>query len=339
MIHMKLILYAPRFYPMLGGLERVTMAWANALQSMGHQVSVITTTPCNEAETYSFKLLRNISFAKQVRIIQHADAVLCMNISLKVLPMLLLARKPLLVSHHTLLTDGKYKFQWRQQAKRWICNNMARLNICCSAFVAAPLKKTTVVHSPFDESIFYNRLLQKAQGSLLFVGRLVSDKGVSGLLQAFAQAKATYRQALTLTICGEGPERAALETYAMQNGLQSTVFFKGVVSQQEAAHLMNTHEVLIVPSLVEPFGTVVPEGLACGCKVIASNIGGLPEAAGGMALMVPAADVAALATAIVHALSQVSVADSAQLTAHLHTLNTMVTAAQIANAIHRVTAK
>lgn len=330
---MKLVFYAPRFYPLVGGLERVTMAWAHAMHEQGHDITVLTTTAWNGAEIAEYSVRRNASVGEQIRMMKAADAVLCMNISLKALPLLIRAGKPLLVSHHTLLTDGRYKFQMRQQLKRWICNRFAKLNICCSAFVAKPLKNTVVVHSPYNADLFYNKHVPRAAGSLLFVGRLVSDKGVHVLLRAFAKAKAMYDGPLTLKICGDGPEKGALHQFVLQQGLQDSVLFSGSVSQEQAAQLMNTHQLLLVPSLVEPFGTVVPEGLACGCSVICSNTGGLPEAAGAFATLVAPNNEDGLAKEIVSKLYEPLRLPQHKLAAHLHTLSTSYSVHEVLSSI------
>lgn len=309
------------------------MAWAQAMHEQGHNVVVLTTTPLQGEEVAAYKVYRNISAGEQVRIMKTADAVLCMNISLKALPLLIRAGKPLLVSHHTLLTDGRYQYQLRQQLKRWLCNHYAKLNICCSAFVAKPLKHTVVVLSPYNADLFYNKQLPRAAGSLLFVGRLVSDKGVHVLLRAFAKAKAMYQGPLTLQICGDGPEKTALQQFAAEQKIQDAVFFAGSVSQEQAAQLMNTHQILLVPSLVEPFGTVVPEGLACGCNVICSNTGGLPEAAGAFATLVAPNDEDGLAKEIVSKLYEPLLLPQHKLAAHLHTMSIPFSVQQVLSSI------
>jgi glycosyltransferase involved in cell wall biosynthesis len=62
---------------------------------------------------------------------------------------------------------------------------------------------------------------------------------------------------------------------------------------------LNSASILVVPSTFnEPFGIVALEGIACGCAVIASRGGGLPEAVGPCGLTFPNGDVAALTNCI-----------------------------------------
>ena len=114
----------------------------------------------------------------------------------------------------------------------------------------------------------------------MFLGRLVSDKGVDVLLEALGLLAARgVRPGLTVT--GDGPERPALEAQARRLGIAGQVRFLGSRHGEEIVRLLNAHRVLVVPSLYdEPFGIVALEGIACGCLVIGSRGGGLKEAIG-----------------------------------------------------------
>jgi glycosyltransferase involved in cell wall biosynthesis len=299
-----LVFYSPRFLPLLGGLERVVWLWATALSEAGHEVAVITSTPAEQPDAFPFRVLRRSGLRTQLQYMRRADAVVQVNISLKGLPLLWLSGKPLIISHHTLLTNGRYRWRPQQQLKLWLCNQVARANICCSQYVARQFSHcTVVVHSPYQATAFTNLHLPRTPASVLFVGRLVSDKGADLLVDAFAQVVKQVPLA-TLTICGAGHERQALERQVAQLGLQASVTFAGAVSSQKLVQLMNTHLVVAIPSRVEPFGTVVAEALACGCRVITSNAGGLPEAGGGFAAVVAMGEVAALAAAMVEQLQR-----------------------------------
>jgi glycosyltransferase involved in cell wall biosynthesis len=84
-----------------------------------------------------------------------------------------------------------------------------------------------------------------------------------------------------LTVVGEGPERPELEGQARRLGIADRVELLGTRTGEELVRLLNRHRVLVVPSRYnEPFGIVALEGIACGCVVLGSEGGGLPEAIG-----------------------------------------------------------
>jgi glycosyltransferase involved in cell wall biosynthesis len=97
-------------------------------------------------------------------------------------------------------------------------------------------------------------------------GRLSRQKGFDLLLEAFAQAVATGVTG-SLTVLGEGPERALLTARAQALGLEAAVRFAGFRDNPYAyfAHA----DVFVLSSRYEGLPNVVLEALACGCPVIA----------------------------------------------------------------------
>lgn len=137
---------------------------------------------------------------------------------------------------------------------------------------------------------------------LLTVGRLIFQKGHHVAIEALAllRHRLPDRQ-WSLTICGEGPERALLSGRACQLGLRDAVRFTGAVSQEQVAAEMHAADVLLVPSLrgadgsQEAFCRVALEGLASGLAVVASDTGGLGEAVADAGVLVRAGSAVALA--------------------------------------------
>lgn len=112
-----------------------------------------------------------------------------------------------------------------------------------------------------------------------FVGRLVDWKAVDLLLEAFARA---CREApMSLLVIGDGAEAVRLREQARALGVLATaadqpggVHFAGWLPQPEAARLLATQQVLVLPSLLECGGAVVLEAMALGLPVIATDWGG-----------------------------------------------------------------
>lgn len=142
-----------------------------------------------------------------------------------------------------------------------------------------------------------------AKGPLvLFVGRLVPYKGVSGLLSAISRIPAS------LVVVGEGPLRPSLERQAAANGLSERVRFAGEVDERELAALYQACDVFALPSITrqETFGVVQLEAMTRGKPVVSTRLQtGVDwvNRDGETGVVVPPGDVDALAAAIDRLLS------------------------------------
>lgn len=133
---------------------------------------------------------------------------------------------------------------------------------------------------------------------ILGIGRLVPQKGFDVLIDAFAQS--ACRSSHDLLIAGEGSERGELERIVQDRGLVNSVHFVGRADRPTATALFAACAFFVLPSRQEPMGIVNLEAMAAGKAVIATRTGGVPEICldDETALLVPPADVGALATAM-----------------------------------------
>jgi glycosyltransferase involved in cell wall biosynthesis len=106
------------------------------------------------------------------------------------------------------------------------------------------------------------------QPVILFCAKLQPWKRPMDLLQAFAQV--AFPGSL-LIFAGEGPQRSALETEVTRSGLQQRVKFLGFVNQSQLPALYSAADLMVLPSIYEPFAVVVNEAMCCGCPVIVSD--------------------------------------------------------------------
>jgi glycogen(starch) synthase len=111
---------------------------------------------------------------------------------------------------------------------------------------------------------------------VLCVGRLVPQKGIEYLIRAVPRIVGRFPEAKFI-IVGEGWLRGQLEYIARSTGHQWKLTFTGWIPDQELVALLNSADVLVVPSIYEPFGIVALEGMAAGVPVVASDVGGLAE--------------------------------------------------------------
>jgi len=169
--------------------------------------------------------------------------------------------------------------------------------ICVSDYLRRELEtkvpeargKTEVVSSGVDLERFTVAPPPDRPTRFLAIGVLDERKNVVRLADAFALADL---DGATLTFAGDGPLRAAL---AGREGVR----LLGRVRHDEIAKLVGESHVVCQPSLLEPLGQALLEGMAGGRSVVATRIGGPPEFVPPEAgILVDPLDVAALAAAL-----------------------------------------
>jgi glycosyltransferase involved in cell wall biosynthesis len=136
------------------------------------------------------------------------------------------------------------------------------------------------------------------QAIILFCAKLQPWKRPLDLLQAFAEAGP---EESILVFAGEGPQRAQLEAEAVKRGIQHRVKFLGFLNQSQLPALYSAADVLVLPSVYEPFAVVVNEALCCACPVIVSDQVGAARdlvAPVNPQFIFPAGDVPALANVL-----------------------------------------
>ena len=129
-----------------------------------------------------------------------------------------------------------------------------------------------------------------------FVGRLVPAKGVGVLLDA---ARRLRPDVPATWVVGGGPLKRRLEAVARREGLFPRVRFLGERGYDEVVRLLAAADVVVLPSIHEPYGVSLHEGMAAGCAALASDAVGAAELVeeGASGHVVPAGDAAALAAA------------------------------------------
>lgn len=291
------------FDPSVGGLESVSKLLAERFAAAGNEVHVITQSPGDDIRGMNYKITRRPSIFEVVKLLRWSDLFFQNNISLRSLIPALLLRKKVLVVHQTWLVDTHGQLTWNNRLKRALLPRVT--NITISAAIADQISgHSFVIGNPYDETTF--RLLPSVarDKSLIFVGRLVSDKGVDLLLRALKRLQSENLRP-DLTIVGSGPEQQKLQELTRELALDRQVTFAGQKQGAELAEVLNQHQVLVAPSRwAEPFGVVALEGIACGCVVVGSEKGGLKEAIGPCGLTFVNGDTGALASQLKRLLAE-----------------------------------
>ena len=164
----------------------------------------------------------------------------------------------------------------------------ARFVICISDFARSQLMGLTdpdvwdhlhVVHVGIPVAQFTRRAQLNGVGrtpSILYVGRLVPEKGQAVLLEAVA-ALADRGEKVELVLAGEGPLRPELERAAARLGVAERVSFLGAVGQEEIHDLYERAAVFCLPSFAEGVPVVLMEAMSMGGPVVTTRIAGIPE--------------------------------------------------------------
>lgn len=138
---------------------------------------------------------------------------------------------------------------------------------------------------------------------VLYVGRLVAEKGLRELLAAM-RALSAARPHLQVAMIGEGPLQGELAR-AIADDPALRVRLVGAQSPQQVAQWLAAASVVTLPSYSEGHPNVLVEALACGRAIVACDVGGIPEVVdAGSGMLVPPRDAAALAHALEQALER-----------------------------------
>mgnify|MGYP005817100519 CR=1 FL=1 len=292
---MNILLSSHAFYPNIGGIETVSMLLAREFVSAGHDVIVVTQTPAGENDVMlPFKVVRRPSPSSLVRLLAWSEVLFQNNISLRTAWPLVFVPRPWVVVHHIYIPRNRGLSGFKGRLKHFVLHWAT--NIAVSQAVAKDFDlPVAVIQNPYDDGTFRMMPGIERTRDLIFVGRLIPDKGLPVLLEAL---KYLQEQGLKpgLTVVGEGPEAGKCRELTERWNLEDQVRFLGAKRGEELAAELNAHRIMVVPSVWnEPFGIVALEGMACGCVVVGSQGGGLPEAIGPGGLKFPNGDAHALA--------------------------------------------
>ena len=291
---MKILISSHAYAPSIGGIETVSELLAQQFIRLGHEVKVVTQTPADQETSQGPEVIRQPTVPVLCAVLRWCDIYWQSNLSLRTLWPVLLVRRPVVITHQGSYCRAPAGIDFHHRLKHGVVQRFP--SVAASRWVADcfPME-STIIPPPYDAQLFGLASGERTRDrDLIFLGRLVSEKGVDLLLRALAELQA---RGVTpdLTIVGRGPEENSLQNLRDQLGLGERVTFIGPKRGEELADLLRQHRILVVPSRYEePFGVVALEAIACGCVVIGSGGGGLPEAIGPCGLTFPNGDVDAL---------------------------------------------
>jgi glycosyltransferase involved in cell wall biosynthesis len=138
-----------------------------------------------------------------------------------------------------------------------------------------------------------------AEPRILFLGQLQRRKGVHDLIEALGRA-GVASQKWVATLAGGGPDQPGFEAQAEQLGIRERISFPGWLPRGPVTALLESADILVLPSYAEEMAMAVLEGMAYGLCVICTPVGAQAEVVENniSALVVPPGDIDALAAAL-----------------------------------------
>jgi len=207
-------------------------------------------------------------------------------------------RKPLLTTIHSTEIGRRngIHFDYERmihETEAWLTYEAWRV-ICCSAYMVShvrwafglPEDKLVMVPNGVDFeayakvknddlSSFRSKFALPEEKIVLFVGRLVYEKGVHVLISSVP--KVLGKVDAKFVIVGNGYMKEQLLNIVKSMGVANKVMFTGFVDDETLRKLQSCADVSVVPSLFEPFGIVALEAMAAKSPVVVSDTGGLSE--------------------------------------------------------------
>ncbi len=123
---------------------------------------------------------------------------------------------------------------------------------------------------------FRRRFAMDNEKIVLFIGRLVYEKGIQHLISAMPKILDHYHD-VKLVIAGKGGMLDELKAQANNLGISQKVYFAGYLNSKDVQKMYRCADISVFPSTYEPFGIVALEAMLAGVPVVVSDIGGLNE--------------------------------------------------------------
>lgn len=334
---MKILLINYEYPPLGGGAGKATAAIGRELAAMGHAVRVLTTRFGTQPPREVIDGVQVVRVNSRRRTIERSTPVEMLSFMLRAVPAALSeARRerpdvtiaffgipsgpvalvlklafgvPYIVSLRGGDVPGSEKDS-RSRVLYALTGPVTRLVwwqaagvVANSAGLRALAQRTMqrravgVIPNGVDLRRFDGPRVESAPPRVLFVGRIVAQKGLDDLVAALAMiADVAY----TLVLVGDGDARQTVETDVAAKGLSHRARFTGWLAHDGVAAHYREAAVLVLPSLGEGMSNVVLEAMAAGLPVVATRIAGSEELVidGETGLLVPVRDPAALAVAL-----------------------------------------
>lgn len=323
------------FHPSVGGLQTNVERLARYLSMQNVHTTVVTRTPDPSGRQHGYEVVREFSLRSLWCRMREADIIHLAGFSTGAGLLALWSGRPVVRDHYDYDTICPKGIAWYQDRPREFspvtCTRCLREDFTRSQVAAlfarfllrrlgVPFVQAHVVHNRFQARrlglprdkttvILYGVETSAPEGnshssgaapvlavpSLLFVGRLIPEKGAHVLLEAFSQLR-RHGVEVDLTVCGDGPERERLQRQSHELEIAPFIHFLGNQDRVGVQRALDGATIVVVPSLWDDNAPIASiEAMRAGKAVVATNGGGLAEMVGGNGFLFPRGDATALA--------------------------------------------
>jgi glycosyltransferase involved in cell wall biosynthesis len=197
-----------------------------------------------------------------------------------------------LIWSESTLKDERTSSQFKEKLKRWIINQASGFIVPGKAqkdyltYLGASNEKIYLAPNVVDSNFFtleteryrqhqevYKQKLNLKGCVILFVGRLIDEKGIPELLEAFTSLS---QDNVTLAIVGDGAFLQKYQNYCQHKKLEN-VIFTGFKSQEELVKYYAAADIFVFPTRSDPWGLVINEAMAAGLPIICSTAAGAAD--------------------------------------------------------------
>jgi glycosyltransferase involved in cell wall biosynthesis len=188
----------------------------------------------------------------------------------------------------------------------WALRNSSRV-VCLTQsdadqVASLGVKRTNmrVIPIAVDPKAFAHR--ESARVGIIWVGRMVPEKGLETLLRAVAMLG--RERSVSVLLVGDGPTRKKLTSLSHKLGISIFVKFKGNANRSDVRKLLRQSAIFALPSLKEGLPLTLLEAMASSSTIVASRLPSIQEVLGDAGLYFRPGDPAELASALKHALDE-----------------------------------
>ena len=176
------------------------------------------------------------------------------------------------------------RYSLAEESDKVICNSKYMLNEITHVY-KIPICKLSVIPNGINpdkfngierDYTFRRKYALDNEKIIFFVGRIFPEKGADVLLQSVPKILNQF-SSVKFIIGGSGPQLEYLKENALSMGVEKNVDFVGFIKDRDLPKLFKSSDIMVIPSLYEPFGIVALEGMISGVPVVVSDTGGLAE--------------------------------------------------------------